>query len=76
LLTTQRRALRALGVSGRRPPPGQAGGDPLGYARALCQASEEAELIDPAGLGGFGWLVQAVGIPLPPPRASVGRVQA
>jgi SAM-dependent MidA family methyltransferase len=76
LLTTQRRALRALGVSGRRPPPGQAGGDPLGYARALCQASEEAELIDPAGLGGFGWLVQAVGIPLPRPLAGVGRVRA
>src|SRR5262252_6276961 len=60
VLTTQRQALRALGVTGRRPPLAQAGNDPLGYARALCQASGEAELIDADGLGGFGWLVQAV----------------
>ena len=65
VLTTQRQALRALGVTGRRPPLAQAGDDPLGYARALCQASEEAELIDPDGLGAFGWLVQAVGLDLP-----------
>ena len=65
VLTTQRQALRALGVTGRRPPLAQAGNDPLGYARALCQASEEAELIDAEGLGGFGWLVQAVGLDLP-----------
>ena len=69
VLTTQRQALRALGVAGRRPPLAQAGDDPLGYARALCQASEEAELIDPGGLGAFGWLVQAVGLDLPGPLA-------
>src|SRR5215470_1081639 len=65
LLTTQRQALRALGVTGRRPPVAQAGDDPLGYAGALCQASQEAELIDVHGLGSFGWLVQAVGMDIP-----------
>jgi hypothetical protein len=28
-------------------------------------ASEVAELIDPAGLGGFQWLVQARGVDVP-----------
>ena len=72
VLTTQRRALRALGVTGCRPPLGQAGDDPLGYARALCQASEEAELIDAHGLGAFGWLVQAVGLDLPTSLTCLG----
>ena len=65
VLTTQRAALRALGLSGRRPPLSQADRDPAGYLTALRLAAEEAELTDPAGLGGFGWLVQAVGVPLP-----------
>lgn len=65
LLTTQRTALRALGLSGTRPPLDLAHRDPRGYLSALCSAGEDAELIDPAGLGGFGWLVQAVGVPLP-----------
>ena len=55
-----------------RPPLGQAGNDPLGYARALCQASGEAELIDADGLGGFGWLVQAVDLDLPASLARLG----
>ena len=58
----QRRALRALGVTGRTAAAGAGGDDPLGYARALCRASGEAELIDAHGLGAFGWLVQAVGL--------------
>ena len=53
---TQRGALRALGVSGAVPPKSAA------YAQALQRASDEAELLDPAGLGGFGWLVQEVGL--------------
>lgn len=57
-LTTQREALRALGVTGGRPPIEQAGSDPRGYLQALARASEEAELIAPGGLGGFGWLSQ------------------
>jgi SAM-dependent MidA family methyltransferase len=65
LLTTQRAALRALGLSGARPPIDLAHRDPRAYVVALCAAGEEAELIDPAGLGGFGWLLQSVGIPIP-----------
>jgi SAM-dependent MidA family methyltransferase len=67
VLTTQRQALRALGVSGHRPGLARAEADPLGYARALGQASGEAELIDPHGLGAFGWLVQAVDLDIPAP---------
>ncbi|MFC6078879.1 SAM-dependent methyltransferase [Microbispora bryophytorum] len=59
-LTTQREALRDLGVTGARPPLALASADPAAYVRALGRASQEAELIDPAGLGGFGWLSQAV----------------
>jgi SAM-dependent MidA family methyltransferase len=71
LLTTQRAALRALGLAGRRPALSQAGRDPAGYLAALQRATEEAELTDPAGLGGFGWLIQAVGLPLPGPLAGL-----
>jgi len=69
VLTTQRAALRELGLDARRPPPALAASDPEGYARALCQASRDAELLDAEGLGGFGWLIQAVGIALPEPLA-------
>ncbi|WP_345697730.1 SAM-dependent methyltransferase [Kitasatospora terrestris] len=65
LWTTQREALRALGVRGDRPPLALAGSDPAGYLRALSGAGEAAELTDPAGLGGFQWLVQAVRMPVP-----------
>ncbi|MGV9776011.1 SAM-dependent methyltransferase [Streptosporangium sp. NPDC003464] len=58
-LTTQRQALRALGVTGTRPPVEHARDDPRGYLRALARASQEAELIAAEGLGGFGWLSQA-----------------
>jgi SAM-dependent MidA family methyltransferase len=69
MLTTQRRALRALGLCGARPPAAIASTDPRGYLAALCGASEEAELTDPGGLGAFRWLVQSVGMTLP---ASLG----
>ncbi|MFF0864927.1 SAM-dependent methyltransferase [Nonomuraea sp. NPDC050227] len=58
-LSTQRDMLRALGLTGARPPVDLARTDPRGYVRALARASEEGELIDPAGLGGFGWLSQS-----------------
>lgn len=58
-LSTQRAALTAAGLSGARPPLELARTDPRGYLRRLARASEEAELIDPAGLGGFGWLSQS-----------------
>ncbi|WP_310728357.1 SAM-dependent methyltransferase [Streptomyces sp. N2A] len=60
-LLTQREALRALGVDGRRPPLSLASTDPAAYIRALGTAGAAAELTDPAGLGGFGWLVEPVG---------------
>lgn len=69
LLTTQRQALRSLGVNGRRPPPELAVSDPEGYVRELCHASEGAELVDSRGLGAFGWLVQTVGVAMPGPLA-------
>ncbi|HEU4348810.1 MAG TPA: SAM-dependent methyltransferase [Actinoplanes sp.] len=64
LLTTQRDALRGLGVRGERPAhePGQGG---QAYLDGLRVASEEAELIDPGGLGAFGWVVHANGIQVP-----------
>ncbi|QKW20127.1 SAM-dependent methyltransferase [Kitasatospora sp. NA04385] len=65
LLATQREALRALGVSGARPPLALAATDPAGYLRALSGAGEAAELTDPAGLGAFHWLVQPVRMPVP-----------
>jgi SAM-dependent MidA family methyltransferase len=65
LLTTQRAALRALGLRGTRPPLALAHTDPRGYLQALRAAGEDAELIDSDGLGGFGWLVQTAGIGIP-----------
>jgi len=65
VLTTQRAALRALGLNARRPSMALAAMDPERYARALGQASVNAELVDAEGLGGFGWLVQAIGTSLP-----------
>lgn len=72
LLTTQRAALRALGVRGARPPLELAKSDPPAYLRRLQAAGQQAELVDPAGLGRFHWLVQCVGVPVPPPLAEVG----
>ena len=57
MLTDQRTALRSLGVDGRRPDHAA---DPGGYAAALQRTSDAAELLEPAGLGGFAWLVQGI----------------
>ncbi|MFE9098311.1 SAM-dependent methyltransferase [Streptomyces sp. NPDC007264] len=62
-LLTQRAALRALGVSGARPPLALASTDPAAYVRALAGAGHAAELTAPGGLGDFGWLLQPVGLP-------------
>ncbi|MEE1942589.1 SAM-dependent methyltransferase [Streptomyces sp. TRM 70361] len=67
LLLPQREALRALGVRGDRPPLALASTDPAAYVRLLGRAGEAAELTDPAGLGGFTWLLQPRRAPLPPP---------
>jgi len=61
-LMPQHDALRALGVSGRRPALDRAARDPVGYVRALAAATAAAELTDPTGLGGHVWLVQPVGL--------------
>jgi SAM-dependent MidA family methyltransferase len=63
-LLRQREALRALGVSGARPPLAQASTDPAGYLRGLAAAGAAAELTDGAGLGGHFWLLHPVGIPV------------
>lgn len=57
VLLTQREALAHLGVSASLP----AAGDPA-YALGLQRASQARELLDPHGLGAFGWLVQPVGL--------------
>ncbi|WP_234338211.1 SAM-dependent methyltransferase [Streptomyces sp. NRRL F-5727] len=59
-LTTQREALRGLGVSGGRPPLALASTDPVAYVRALSAAGEAAELTARGGLGDFLWLSQRV----------------
>lgn len=63
VLVRQRAALRALGVTGARPPLALAHRDPAGYLHRLAAASAAAELTDPAGLGGHYWLLQPVGLP-------------
>lgn len=60
VLTAQGEALRGLGVGGARPGRTEAERDPAGYLAALARAGEAAELTDPGGLGGFGWLQQAI----------------
>lgn len=71
-LTTQRVALHALGVDPTPPPAMQTrrgrleAVGPSAALEAFRDAGEAAELTDRGGLGGFGWLVQTVGMPLPP----------
>ncbi|MEV6285279.1 SAM-dependent methyltransferase [Kribbella sp. NPDC051770] len=55
-ITTQRDALLALGVSAARPDHALASSDPQRYVAELSSAGEAAELLDPAGLGAFGWV--------------------
>lgn len=64
-LRSQRDVLRALGVGGDRPPRESADTDPTGYAHRLALATQAAALTAPDGLGGFGWLAHAKGLPLP-----------
>ena len=64
-LLSQRDALLALGLDIRRPPEAMAASDPRGDLAALAALSRQAALVDPAGLGGFRWLLQPVGIASP-----------
>jgi len=59
-LTTQWEALRALGISGARPPLQLATSDPAAYVLALSVASVQGELLQRGGLGDFGWLFSPV----------------
>jgi SAM-dependent MidA family methyltransferase len=61
-LLTQRDALLRLGVDATRPPQSLSRKDPHSYLEALGRASAAGELLDPRGLGSFGWVVQPVGI--------------
>jgi SAM-dependent MidA family methyltransferase len=56
-LLTQRAALLELGVDPARPA---LGGDPAAYLLGLQRAAAAATLLDPAGLGGLGWLLHEV----------------
>jgi SAM-dependent MidA family methyltransferase len=72
----QREALQFLGISAalpaieepgsasERPPGGSRSHDPAAtaYPVLLEQASQARELLDPAGLGGFGWLLRPVDV--------------
>ena len=64
-ITTQRTALRALGVRRDAPPHALSRSEPAAYLAALAESGAAAELTARDGLGAFGWLVQAVGMPLP-----------
>ncbi|MDX6279861.1 MAG: hypothetical protein QOH03_932 [Kribbellaceae bacterium] len=55
-LTTQREALQALGLSAERPSQELARTEPLRYLADLSSAGEAAELLNPVGLGSFGWV--------------------
>ena len=54
VLLTQREALLSLGISASLPPHVD--------APTLERVSQARELLDPDGLGGFGWLVRSVGV--------------
>jgi SAM-dependent MidA family methyltransferase len=60
-VTTQREALLALGIRGTRPNHALARSDPQRYVAELSSAGEAAELLDPSGLGAFGWVWSGVG---------------
>ncbi|MBA2391037.1 MAG: SAM-dependent methyltransferase [Geodermatophilaceae bacterium] len=64
-LMTQRAALTDLGMSAARPPRALAWRDPPAYLAALRDVGEAAELTDPGGLGGFGWLLCGVAMTVP-----------
>jgi SAM-dependent MidA family methyltransferase len=56
-LLTQREALAALGIADTPPAAGLAAQDPLDWLARAGRAGRVAELRDPAGLGGFHWLL-------------------
>jgi SAM-dependent MidA family methyltransferase len=69
-ILSQREALHALGITAARPDATLARTDPAAYLALLDITSQAAELTARGGLGDFGWLAQAVGMPLPEVFAS------
>jgi hypothetical protein len=59
-LTDQHTALRDLGLGAAPSAPAQVGGSGIEMLRRLSERSQLAELLDPRGLGGFGWLLHTV----------------
>lgn len=59
-LHRQRDLLTGLGLDARRPDQATARTDPVGYLRALEQASVQARLIERGGFGDFWWAVKRV----------------
>ncbi|MBM6399962.1 SAM-dependent methyltransferase [Phycicoccus sonneratiae] len=58
--TTQRDALRALGLTAAAPDIDLARTDPPAYLAGLARASAVRALTDPDGLGGFWWVLRRV----------------
>jgi len=67
VLTDQRAMLQTLLGATAPPPYDLAIREPASYLAALSRASHAADLSRRDGLGGFGWLVQGVGVPKPVP---------
>ena len=67
VLTDQRAMLQTLLGATAPPPYDLAIREPASYLAALSRASHAADLTRRDGLGGFGWLVQGVGVPKPVP---------
>ena len=59
-VTTQRAALRALGVDAGIPARDLAHSAPAAYLAALATASAAGALTAPEGLGGFRWVLRRV----------------
>ena len=59
-ITTQRAALRDLGLDAHTPAHDLARTDPAGYLAALAGASAVGALTAPDGLGGFAWVLRRV----------------
>lgn len=64
-VVAQRHALQSLGVDATPPPRSLADTDPRGYLARLQRSGGAAELLDRRGLGSYGWVVCAVGVPDP-----------
>ncbi|MCP3799927.1 SAM-dependent methyltransferase [Allokutzneria sp. A3M-2-11 16] len=63
VITSQATALAALGLSATAPASGLAATDPLRWLTETARSGRIAELTDPAGLGGFHWLLHGSMLP-------------